>query len=242
MGRAHEVRAASMAKTAAAKSKLFAKWAKEIYMAAKSGVPDPEMNQSLKRIIERAKKEQVTADVIKRSIEKAKGGSAESYTSLRYEGFGPLKTSIIVDCLSDNVSRTAAVIKNCFTKCGGMFGSVQHQFDHQAIFSTSDLTEEEAFEALINGDCNGDVESEDGLTYIYGEANEYSKIREALTAYKSNINFEDDQITFLPTSEVELTTDEEIAKFTRFLGLLNDSEDVQEIYHNAKYEEPAEEE
>ncbi|PKK96605.1 MAG: YebC/PmpR family DNA-binding transcriptional regulator, partial [Tenericutes bacterium HGW-Tenericutes-3] len=88
MGRAHEVRKVAMEKTAAAKSKLYAKYGKEIYMAAKSGSPDPDTNQALKKIIEKAKKEQVTADIIKRAIEKAAGGSDENYIEVRYEGFG----------------------------------------------------------------------------------------------------------------------------------------------------------
>ena len=86
MGRAHEVRAASMAKTAAIKSKLQSRYGKELYIAAKSGVPDPDMNLALKRKIKEAKSNQVPADVIKRAVEKAKGGSNESYDSLRYEG------------------------------------------------------------------------------------------------------------------------------------------------------------
>ena len=91
MGRAHEVRAASMAKTAAAKSKLNNKYSRTIYMAAKSGIPDPELNLALKHEIEKAKREQVNADTIKRAIEKAKGGSTENYYPIRYEGFGPKK-------------------------------------------------------------------------------------------------------------------------------------------------------
>ena len=122
MGRAHEVRKVAMEKTAAAKSKLYSKYGKEIYMAAKSGTPDPDTNQALKKIIEKAKKEQVTADIIKRAIEKAKGGSEDSYYDVRYEGFGPGNSMLIVECLSDNVNRTIATVKNCFTKTGGKLG------------------------------------------------------------------------------------------------------------------------
>jgi len=114
MGRAHEVRKVAMEKTAAAKSKLYAKYGKEIYMAAKSGSPDPDSNQVLKKIIEKAKKEQVTADIIKRSIEKAIGGSDENYIEVRYEGFGPGTSMIIVECLTDNVNRTISVVRNAF--------------------------------------------------------------------------------------------------------------------------------
>ena len=104
MGRAFEVRKVAMAKTAAAKTKVYSKYGREIYMAAKAGVPDPEINLNLRRVIEKAKKDQVPSDIIKRAIEKAKGGVDENYTEVRYEGFGPGNTLIIVDCLTDNTN------------------------------------------------------------------------------------------------------------------------------------------
>ncbi|HHX53263.1 MAG TPA: YebC/PmpR family DNA-binding transcriptional regulator, partial [Erysipelothrix sp.] len=102
MGRHYEVRAASMAKTAAKKAKIYSRYGKEIYLAAKSGVPDPEMNVSLKRVIAQAKSNQVPADVISRAVDKAKGGSTDDYHSVRYEGFGPESSTVIIDCLTDN--------------------------------------------------------------------------------------------------------------------------------------------
>ena len=116
MGRAHEVRAASMAKTAAIKSKLYSRFGKELYIAAKSGVPDPDMNLSLKRKIAEAKSNQVPADVIKRAIDKAKGGTDENYTEARYEGFGPGNSTVIVDCLTDNTNRSMTEVKTAFNK------------------------------------------------------------------------------------------------------------------------------
>ena len=116
MGRAHEVRAASMAKTAAAKAKLNSKWSRLIYMAAKGGVPDPDLNQTLKRTIERAKREQVTADVIKRAIDKAKGADQTSYAELLLEGFGPGNSQVVVECLTDNHNRTQTDVKVAFQK------------------------------------------------------------------------------------------------------------------------------
>ena len=122
MGRAHEVRAASMAKTAAMKSKLYAKYGKEIFMAAKSGVPDPNTNLTLRKVVEKARKENVPADVIKRAIDKAKGGSDENYTEMRYEGFGPGNVLVIVDCMTDNNNRTYTDVRTAFNKCGGKLG------------------------------------------------------------------------------------------------------------------------
>ena len=162
MGRAHEVRAASMAKTAAIKSKQNAKYAKAIYVAAKAGVPDPELNQALKKEIEKAKKEHIPADVIKRAIEKAKGGQGEAYNEVRYEGFGPNNCMVIVDCITDNVNRTYTSVKTAFGKTGfklGVSGCVAYMFDNLAIFTFKGHTDEEVLEALMMADVEvNDVE------------------------------------------------------------------------------------
>src|SRR5690606_29751883 len=182
MGRAFEVRKVAMAKTAAAKSKVYSKFGREIYMAAKSGTPDPETNQTLKRIIEKAKKEQVTADIIKRAIDKAKGGADENYTEIRYEGFGPGNSLIIVECLTDNTNRTLTEVRTLFNKTGGKLGvsgSVLHQFEHRAVFQVA-ATEDQILEVLLEKDINVlDVEKEESSVTIYGEPSEYANIRTA---------------------------------------------------------------
>ena len=153
MGRAHEVRAAAMAKTAAMKSKLYSRYGKEIYIAAKSGVPDPEMNLALRSKVKEAKANQVPADVIKRAIEKAKGGSTEQYDSLRYEGFGPGNATIIIDCLTDNSNRTVAAMNTCFNKSHcklGVKGSVSFGYDNLGILSFTYTDEDKMLDALIN--------------------------------------------------------------------------------------------
>ena len=135
MGRAHEVRAASMAKTAAKKSKLYSRFGKELYIAAKNGVPDPDMNLALKRKIAEAKSNQVPADVIKRAIDKAKGGSDDNYDEARYEGFGPGNSTIIVDCLTDNTNRSITDVKTCFNKTHGakLAGAGAVSFGYQSV-------------------------------------------------------------------------------------------------------------
>jgi len=238
MGRAFEVRKVAMAKTAATKSKLYAKFGKEIYMAAKAGSPDPESNQALKRIIEKAKKEQVTADIIKRAIDKAKGGSDENYTSVRYEGFGPGSSLIIVECLTDNVNRTISEVRNCFTKTGGkigLTGSVAHQFNHYAVLSVPGITEDEALEVLVLNDLDlKDIESDEEMVTIYSEANDYNIIRTAFIDANPEVEFETDEIMWLPIMETELSSDDEKEKFDRLLAMLDEIDDVQEVYHNVK--------
>ena len=106
MGRSFENRKHSIMKTAGQKSKLYSKYGKQLYMAARNGVPDPEANPGLRSLIDRAKREQVPSHVIEKAIEKAKGTGGEDYSAARYEGFGPSGCSVIVDCLTDNPNRT----------------------------------------------------------------------------------------------------------------------------------------
>lgn len=238
MGRAHEVRAASMAKTAAAKSKLNNKWSRIIYMAAKSGVPDPDLNQNLKKEIEKAKREQVTADVIKRAIDKAKGANQESYDPLTLEGFGPGNSMFIIECLTDNHNRTQTAVKVALQRCGGKIagsGNVAHMFKNTAIFSIDHMNEEEALESLLMADC--DVEdittSENGVVTITAPSTEYGKIREALRGtLPEGKDFLEDTVSWLPLNPVELATDKEKEQLQRLLDLLAEDDDVQDVYHN----------
>lgn len=246
MGRAHEVRAASMAKTAAAKSKLNNKWSRLLFMAAKGGVPDPEMNQTLKRTIEKAKKEQVTADVIKRAIDKAKGADQTSYTELLLEGFGPGQSQLVIECLTDNHNRTQTAVKIALQKCGGKIassGSVTYQFNHIAVFSFKGLSEEDAVMALLDADCDPketytEKDEETGEEYVTIEADysEYTKIRTALTNACPDIDFDVDKITWDANTKVELAEGKETEQFERLLGLLEEDDDVQDVYYNLDYE------
>ena len=239
MGRAHEVRAASMAKTAAAKSKLNAKWSKIIYMAAKSGVPDPELNQKLKREIEKAKREQVTAECIKKAIEKAKGGTGENFEPIRYEGFGPNGSMMIVECLTDNTNRTLVAVRTAMSRCGfnlGAIGSVAHLFNNYAVFAFDNLSEDEALEILLMADV--DVQEyetdEDGVVTICAPHTDYSKARDALTDAKPDINFLEDHILWLPPSYVTFSDEKSISQLERCIDSLNEIDDVQDIYHNVE--------
>lgn len=245
MGRAHEVRAASMAKTAAAKSKLNNKWSRLIYMAAKGGVPDPDLNQALKRTIERARREQVTADVIKRAIDKAKGSDQTSYTELLLEGFGPGQSQIVVECLTDNHNRTQTAVKVALQKCGGKIassGSVTYQFKHLAVFTFKGLGEEDAVMALLDADCDVqntytevDEETNEELVTVEADYSEYAKIRTALTDLKENLEFVVDRISWETENMVDLEAGKETEQFERLLALLEEDDDVQDVFHNVNY-------
>ncbi|MGB0203080.1 MAG: YebC/PmpR family DNA-binding transcriptional regulator [Acholeplasmataceae bacterium] len=236
MGRAFEVRKVAMGKTAAAKSKLYARYGKEVLMAAKSGIPDPEVNIALKQIIDRAKRDQVPSDVIKRAIDKAKGGTDENYSPTRYEGFGPGGSMFIVECLTDNVNRTIAEVRNCFTKTGGKLGingSVVFQFEHQAVFTLKDMTEDEILEVAIEKDLNIKhiEQEEDGIT-IYGDATDYSAIKQGLDESNPELEYLTDAIMWIPTNDVTLTSDDAKQSVDKLMNLLDQLDDVQDVYHN----------
>lgn len=234
MGRAHEVRAASMAKTAAAKSKLNNKYSRTIYMAAKSGIPDPELNLALKHEIEKAKREQVNADTIKRAIEKAKGGSTENYYPIRYEGFGPSNSMLIIECITDNENRTLTAVKTALNRCGaklGVAGCVRHMFDYYAVFTFEGMSDEEAFEAVAEFDV-ADIFTEDGYTTIYANSSDYQGVRDALLAAKPDLTFVEDVVTYVPQNTVTLTDQKEIDQFNRLRSMLDDIDDVQDLFHN----------
>ncbi len=236
MGRAHEVRAASMAATAAKKTKIYSRYGKEIYMAAKGGVPDPNMNQTLKRVIEKAKAAQVPADVIKRNIEKAKGNTGEAYIANRYEGFGPSGSTIIIDTLSDNSNRTLAEVRSCFNKahCNmGKAGCVSYQYDNLGILSFK-ASEEEVLDILMMADVDvKDVESDDeGYVTVYVEPTDLFKAKDAIEAAKGETDFVILENKLLPQETVELTAEEDVNLFKRLLTLLDDVDDVQNVYYN----------
>jgi len=238
MGRAFEVRKASMAKTGAAKAKVFSKFGKELYICAKNGGTNPESNIALKHLIEKAKKVQVPSDVIKRNIEKAAGGKGENFSFYRYEGYGPGGCAIIVDCLSDNVNRTVTDVRNCFTKTDGKLGvsgSVIHGFDHLSVVGVKGFEEEELFEILLMADIDvKDIEEENGELIIYAAANELFNIKKVIEAEKKNVEFTMDEQTLLPTIYVKINDEEIDKKFQKLLDMLEDCDDVQKVYHNVK--------
>ena len=232
MGRAYQNRKESMAKTSDQKARVYSRYAREIYVTAKSGGVDPAGNLSLRSLIERAKKDQVPTHV----IDKAKGGGGEDFAIARYEGFGPAGAMVIVDCLTDNPNRTFGDVRQCFTKTKcklGSEGSVSHMFDHCAILVFSGEDEEGVLDALMLADVDvTDIESDDGKITVFAPQTEYFKARQALLDAFGEIDFDVDEIQFIPQTTAQLN-DEEQAVMDRLLDMLNDLEDVQNVYHSA---------
>ena len=237
MGRAYEVRKASIQKNGAIKAKLYSNFAKEIYLAAKNGGTDPDTNANLKRLVDHAKKNQVPSDIIKRAIDKVNAGVDENYTSCRYEGFGPGSSTIIVDCLTDNVNRTVGFVRAAFTKCKSKLGvenSVSHFYENLALFAVKGYTEEELFESLMMEDINvKDIETEDDVVVISGDAKDYNNIRKALLNINPNIDLEIDEIAMVPLDKITLEGEDK-ETFEKLLTMLDDIEDVQNVYHNVE--------
>ncbi|AWB65269.1 YebC/PmpR family DNA-binding transcriptional regulator [Saccharobesus litoralis] len=241
MGRSFENRKASMAKTQGAKTKLYSKYGKEIYVIAKNGGTDPDGNLALRQVITKAKKDQVPAHVIEKAIDKAKGTGGENYENTRYEGFGPGGCMVIIDCLTDNTNRTIKDVRNCFTKTDskiGAPGSAIHMFDHQAVFQFSGQDEEDVLETLMMADVDvADIETdEEGVITVLADHTEFYKAKTALTDAYADIDFKTEEITYVPQTSTTITGDD-VAVFDKFMNMLDDCDDVQEVYHNAVVED-----
>lgn len=214
-------------------SRIYAKFGIEIYVAAKQGDPDPHANQKLRFVIERAKTYNVPKHIIDRAIEKAKGSGEENYSELRYEGFGPNGSMVIVDALTDNVNRTAADVRAAFGKNGGnmgVSGSVAYMFDNTAVFGvTGDA--DEILEMLMEADLDvRDVMQEEDQVIIYAEPTDFNAVQEALKE-KGITEFSVAELEMIPQNEVELTG-EDLEKFEKMIDVLEDLDDVQKVHHN----------
>ena len=236
MGRAHEVRAKAMAATAAKKSKLYSIYAKEIYQAAK-GNPDPSSNDVLRRVIEKAKREQVPADVINRNIDKVKKGVTENYDTVEYEAFAQGGSSLIIKCLTDNSNRTISFVKTVFNKCGAKMasqGSVSFMYEHLGVIGIKDHTEEEVMDALINADVDvNDIENENDMIVVYTEVQDLNNAKKALETAFPGITFELDEISYFSKDSVTLSGEDK-EKFEKLLTMLDDLDDVSNVYHNVE--------
>jgi YebC/PmpR family DNA-binding regulatory protein len=237
MGRAYQNRKDSMAKTSDAKAKIYSKYGREIYVVAKAGGLDPTGNLSLRSLIERAKKDQVPSHVIEKAIDKAKGGAGENFELARYEGYGPGNCMVIIECLTDNPSRTFNDVRLCFSKTKtkiGTQGSVSHMFDHLTILMFSGQDEEAVLDALLMDDVDVvDIENEEGMLTVFAPHTESFKAKKALSEAFGDIEYEVDEIQFIAQNTAPLAGDD-VEIFETFTAMLNDLDDVQSIYHNVE--------
>ena len=215
-------------------SRIYAKFGREIYVAAKQGEPDPESNQALKVVLERAKTYSIPRAIIDRAVEKAKGGSEESYDELRYEGFGPNGSMVIVDTLTNNVNRTASDVRAAFGKNGGnmgVSGSVAYMFDHTAVFGIEGKTADEVLELMMEADIDvrDIMEEEDGVI-VYAEPDQFHMVQEAFKS-AGITEFTVAELTMLAQNELPLPDDAQ-EQFEKMIDAIEDLEDVHQVYHN----------
>jgi YebC/PmpR family DNA-binding regulatory protein len=219
------------------KAKVYSRYAREIYVCAKSGGTDPDGNLALRGLIDRAKKDQVPSHVIDKALEKAKGVGGEDFAAARYEGFGPGNCMVIIECLTDNPNRTFGDVRQCFTKTKtkiGTQGSVIHMFDQSAIFVFKGENDEAVLDALMQAEIDvTDIEQEDGHITVFASHTDYAKTRQALMDAFDGIDFEVDEIQFIPQTTTPIS-DEDKELFNKFLDMLNDLDDVQRVFHNAE--------
>ncbi len=217
-------------------SRIYAKFGREIYVAARQGEPDPESNQALKFVVERAKTYNVPRAIIDRAIDKAKGGDEENFDELRYEGFGPNGSMLIVDTLTNNVNRTASEVRAAFGKNGGnmgVSGSVAYMFDATAVIGVSGMSADDVLELMMEHDLDvRDVIEEDETVIVYAEPEAFHAVQTAFKAAGIE-TFEVAELTMLPQNEIALD-DESKEQFEKLLDVLEDLEDVRQVYHNVE--------
>ena len=235
MGRAYEVRKASIQKTGAAKGKVYTTFAKEIYLAAKKASPNPEANVTLKRLIDKAKKNQVPSDIITRAIDKAKGVGQDEYHEVVYEGFGPGASTLIIKCLTDNVNRTVGMVRAAFNKVNkslGVTNSVSYNYDHLGIISFKYENDDEILEVLLNAGIEiVDIEKEDGYVTVSLNPSDMNSAKDEIEKIIPNVDYEIDEVGMYAKDKITLEgEDKEI--FDRLYNILEDIEDVSQIYTN----------
>lgn len=231
MGRHFEVRAAAMAATAKQKSAIYMRASKEIYMAAKRGIPDPSANLALRAAIDKYRKS-CPRDVIDRAVKKAQGGDATNYIEGTYEAFGPCGSLLIVDTLTDNSNRALVNVRTIITRKGGHLGSVGYNFENAGLFdfefsgAKSDLEDN-----LILGDVDvQEISLEDGIAEVVVNPSDFDKAKEILTGMGVS-EFEAAQVTKIANERIKLDGDE-LTRFKELLAQLDECEDVQVVYHN----------
>ena len=216
------------------RSKVFQKLAKELYVAAKSGDPNPENNPSLRMVIEKAKGENMPKANIESAINKAKNrGEGENYESMRYEGYGPHGIAIMIDCLTDNKNRTAGFVRSTLTKKGGNLGtdgSVSYLFERKGIIVLENVYDEDKImEDVLNLDVL-DFSSDDDSYIIYTDPTKFIEVKDELTKMGYD-KFLVSEVTFVPNNYIALD-EEATEKVCNLIDALNDLDDVQAVYHN----------
>ncbi|HKK75867.1 MAG TPA: YebC/PmpR family DNA-binding transcriptional regulator [Saprospiraceae bacterium] len=234
MGRAFEYRRAAKEKRWAKMSRVFPKLAKAITVAAKEGGTDPEMNATLRVAIQNAKAQNLPKANIEAAIDRATGKDAVNYTEVLYEGKGPHSSLIIVECATDNTTRTVANVKAYFSKSGGSIvpnGSLQFLFDRKAVFEfekTDEMDLEELELELIDAGLQ-EIDVNEDTIYVYGDYTDFGNLSDALE--KLNISPDKSNLKYISNSPIQLS-EEQMEEVEVLLDKLEDDDDVQAVFTN----------
>ncbi|MDR2903134.1 MAG: YebC/PmpR family DNA-binding transcriptional regulator [Clostridiales bacterium] len=223
-------------KSDAAKGRIFTRIGRELAVAVKTGGADPNGNSKLKDIIAKAKSSNMPNDTIDRCIKKAAGELGNvNYEAITYEGYGPNGIAIIVETLTDNKTRTVANVRNAFTKGEGNMGTsgcVSFMFDEKGLImveKSDEIDEDELMMTALDAGAEDFSPEEEGYE-IYTSPEDFSKVREALE--KAGVEMLSAEVTMIPQTYTALTSPEDIKKMRKTLDLLEEEDDVQNVYHN----------
>lgn len=220
----------------AARGKVFQKLAKELYVAAKQGAPDPDSNPALRMVVEKAKGANMPKDNIQKAIDKAKGAAdGDNFESIRYEGYGHGGVAFMVDCLTDNRNRTASDVRSSFTKRGGNLGtdgSVSYMFERKGVIEFAKTLEEDDVMMTALDAGATDFETTEESYVVTTTPDDFIAVKEALESLGVQ-EFLSSEITFVPNNYVELD-EEGQEKVHALVEQLEDLDDVQDVYYNLK--------
>ena len=223
-------------KADALRGKITTKISREITIAVRMGGADPTGNMKLKLALSKAKANNIPKDIILRAIQKGAGAlEGQSFEEITYEGYGPAGVAMMVSCLTDNRNRTAADVRHVFSKHGGNLGAsgcVSYMFKQKGIFAVSaetGVSEDDLMMIALDAGAE-DFSEEDDSYEIITNPNEFEAVHAELEAEK--IPMAEAEVTMIPQNNVELTAEEDLTNINRILDLLDDDDDVQEVYHN----------
>ncbi|MEW7864922.1 YebC/PmpR family DNA-binding transcriptional regulator [Aeromonas diversa] len=217
----------------AKRGKIFTKLIREITTAARLGDADPANNPRLRAAVAAALTSNMTRDTINRAIQRgAGGGDGEQLETIIYEGYGPAGSAVMVECLTDNRNRTVAEVRHAFSKCGGNLGtdgSVAYLFTKKGVLTFVGADEDALMEAALEAGADDVVTEEDGTIEVYTTPNDFGTVLDGLEA--AGFKPESAEVTMIPSTEAELDA-ETAPKLMRLIDMLEDLDDVQEVYHN----------
>ena len=217
----------------AKRGKIFTKLIREITTSARLGDPDPANNPRLRAAVTAALTNNMTRDTINRAIQRgAGGGDGEQLETIVYEGYGPAGSAVMVECLTDNRNRTVAEVRHAFSKCGGNLGthgSVAYLFSKKGLLTFVGVDEDALMDAALEAGADDVVTEEDGSIEVYTTPNDFGTVLDGLEA--AGFKAESAEVTMIPSTEAELDA-ETAPKLMRLIDMLEDLDDVQEVYHN----------